>query len=187
MDAMVINFPNILTLSRIFAAPFFVITLQCGHVVNACVIFFGAGLTDILDGYLARRFNQRSSLGALLDPIADKILITTAFVTLAFPKGPWVAQIPLWIIVTAISRDVAIVLAGVLTFNSLNSDQFKPSILGKATTFVELAAISMSLCANTTGPHVWCQLLAPWIYYLMASMVLTSGIHYFFRRTSRDC
>ena len=186
MDAMVNTLPNIMTLSRIFAVPFFAVAIRYGHVAGACIIFFAAGLTDILDGYLARRFDQGSKLGALLDPIADKILITTAFVALMLTRGPWIAKIPLWIIVTAISRDITIVLAGVVTYRSLDSNRFKPSILGKITTFLELAAISLSLLANAMNSCIWCQLLAPWIYYPMAGMVLASGIHYFFRKTSRN-
>jgi len=183
MDATVITLPNIITLSRIFAVPFFAICLIYGHVAVACIIFFAAGLTDVLDGYLARRFNQESKLGALLDPIADKILITTAFVALILTRGPWAAKIPLWIMVTAISRDATIVLASIVTYRSLYSNRFKPSMLGKITTFLELTIISISLLANTITSCTWCQLLAPWIYYPMAGMIVASGIHYFLRNT----
>lgn len=183
---MVITLPNILTLSRIFAIPFFAVALRCGNISGACIIFFVAGLTDILDGYLARRFNQRSKLGALLDPIADKMLITTAFVTLMLVDETWAAKIPIWIIATAVARDITILLAGIFTYRTLDSNRFKPSILGKMTTFIELAAISLSLFANAMKSCTWCQLLAPWVYYPMAGMILASGIHYFFRKASHD-
>lgn len=183
---MVIALPNILTLSRIIAVPFFAVAIRYRHITSACIIFFAAGLTDILDGYLARRFDQRTKLGALLDPIADKILITTAFVALILTKEPWVAKIPPWIIITAISRDITIILAGIITYRSLDSNRFKPSMLGKLATFVELASISLSLLANVIESCTWCQILASWIYYPMAGMVITSGIHYFFRKTGRD-
>jgi cardiolipin synthase len=183
---MVITFPNILTLSRILAVPFFAIKLRCGHITAACIIFFAAGLTDVLDGYLARRLNQRSKLGALLDPIADKLLINTALIALALTKEPWVAQIPLWIVATAIARDITIIIAGIATYRSFNSNKFKPSLLGKMTTFVELAAISLSLSANILKSYTWCQIVAPWIYNLMAGMVIASGIHYFFRETDKN-
>ena len=91
---MVITFPNLLTLLRILAVPFFAIAVWYGHMVDACFLFVAAGLTDVLDGYLARRFNQKPALGAILDPAADKLLITTAFILLAFPREAWAVRLP---------------------------------------------------------------------------------------------
>jgi len=181
---MVITFPNLLTLLRILAVPFFAIAVWYGHMVDACILFVAAGLTDVLDGYLARRFNQKSALGAILDPAADKLLITTAFILLAFPREAWAVRIPPWVTILAISRDAVIALAALLAYDPMDPNKFMPSILGKLTTFVELLAISLSLLMNTLGPHPWYRFVVPWIYYLMATMVLASGIHYFFRTTS---
>ena len=75
--------PNILTLLRILAIPFFAIALWYGHHGKACAIFAVAGFTDLLDGYIARTFDMKSDLGAILDPVADKLLMTTAFVLMA--------------------------------------------------------------------------------------------------------
>jgi len=110
---MVITFPNLLTLLRILAVPFFAIAVWYGHMVDACFLFVAAGLTDVLDGYLARRFNQKSALGAILDPAADKLLITTAFILLAFPREAWAVRLPPWVTILAISRDAVIALAAV--------------------------------------------------------------------------
>jgi cardiolipin synthase len=184
MDTMLITVPNLLTLLRIIAVPCFAIMVWYGEMVEACALFVAAGLTDALDGYLARKFNQRSTLGAILDPAADKLLITTALVMLAFPREGLVARIPPWITILAISRDVVIATVALLAYDHLHPDKFKPSILGKLTTFVELTAISLSLLVNTVGPCAWYRFLVPWIYYLMAFMVVASGIHYFFRTTS---
>ena len=180
---MVITLPNILTFLRILAVPFFAIAVWYGRMTEACILFVAAGLTDALDGYLARRFNQRTALGAILDPAADKLLITTAFILLAFPREAGAVRIPPWVTILAISRDVVISMVTLLAFDHLDPSKFKPSILGKLTTLVELVAISLSLLLNTIGPYDWYRFVVPWIYYLVAAMVLASGIHYFFRST----
>ena len=183
METMVITLPNVLTLLRILAVPFFAIAVWYGHMPEACMLFVGAGLTDALDGYLARRFNQKSALGAILDPAADKLLITTALILLAFPRDAGAVRIAPWVTILAISRDVVISLVTLLDYDHLDPAKFQPSILGKLTTFVELLAISLTLLLNTIGPYPWYRYLVPWVYYLMAAMVLASGIHYFFRST----
>jgi cardiolipin synthase len=180
---MLITLPNVLSLLRILAVPFFAIMVWYGNMTEACILFVAAGLTDMLDGYLARKLHQRSDLGAVLDPAADKLLITTAFILLAFPKETAVVRIPPWVAILAISRDVVISLVALLAYSHFDPEKFKPSILGKLTTFVELTAISVSLLFNTIGPYPWFRFLVPWVYYLLAAMVLASGIHYFFRTT----
>ncbi len=184
MDTVVITLPNVLTLLRILAVPFFAIAVWYGQMPEACILFVGAGLTDGLDGYIARRFNQKSALGAILDPAADKLLITTALILLAFPKGCLPVRIPPWVTILAISRDVVISLVTLLGYDHLHASKFTPSRLGKLTTFVELLAISIALLFNTIGPVPWRRFLVPWVFYLMAVMVMASGIHYFFRSTS---
>jgi cardiolipin synthase len=183
MDTMLITLPNVLSFLRILAVPFFAILVWYGRMAEACILFVAAGLTDALDGYLARRLDQKSALGAILDPAADKLLITTAFIMLSFPKEALIVRIPPWVTILAISRDAVISLVALLAYDPRAPERFKPSILGKLTTFVELTAISLSLLMNTVGPYPWFRFLAPWIYYLLASMVLASGIHYFFRST----
>ena len=183
MDTLVFTLPNILTLLRILAVPFFAIAVWYGQMPEACMLFVGAGLTDALDGYIARRFNQKSALGAILDPAADKLLITTALVMLAFPKLCLPVRIPPWVTILAISRDVVISLVALLGYDHLHSSKFMPSRLGKLTTFVELLAISITLLLDTIRPVPWGRFLVPWVFYLMAGMVLASGIHYFFRST----
>jgi cardiolipin synthase len=150
-------------------------------MAEAFILFVAAGLTDVLDGYLARKLHQKSDLGAILDPTADKLLITTAFILLAFPREAAVVRIPTWVAILAISRDLIIALVALLAYGHFDPEKFKPSILGKLTTFVELTAISISLLLNTIGPYPWFRFLVPWVYYLLAGMVLASGIHYFFR------
>ncbi|HLO68068.1 MAG TPA: CDP-alcohol phosphatidyltransferase family protein [Holophaga sp.] len=180
---MVITFPNILTLLRICAVPFFAIAVWYGRTAEACILFAAAGMTDLLDGWIARRFNQKSTLGAILDPAADKLLMTTAFVLLAFPREAYAVKVPAWVAILAISRDVLISLVALVAYERLDPGTFLPSRLGKATTFVELVAISMALLFNHLGPRPWFRFLVPWIFYLIAAMVVASGVHYFFRAT----
>jgi cardiolipin synthase len=164
--------------------PFFAIAVWYGRTTEACVLFAAAGMTDLLDGWIARRFNQKSTLGAILDPAADKMLMTTAFVLLAFPRETYVVRIPAWVAILAISRDLLISLTALLAYERLDPSKFLPSWLGKATTFVELVAISMALLFNHMGPRGWHRFLVPWVFYLIALMVVASGLHYFFRATS---
>lgn len=180
---MLITLPNILTLLRILAVPFFAIALWYGHALEACLIFVGAGFTDLLDGFIARRFNQSSELGAILDPVADKLLMTTAFVLMALPGAHLVVRIPVWVSILAVSRDVTISIVAMLAFDRLGKERLKPTLLGKTTTAVELGAISLGLLINAIGLGQWTAWVIPWIWYLVAVFVLGSGMHYFFRAT----
>lgn len=182
---MYLTLPNILTLLRILAVPVFAIAVWYGHNVEACLIFALAGLTDLLDGYIARRFNQKSDLGAVLDPAADKLLMTTAFVLLSMPIEHLVTRIPAWVAILAIFRDVSISLVALLSAANFDPSKFRPSILGKFTTGFQLVIISLTLLFNALGPQPWYVYLVPWMHYLIALLVLASGVHYFFRATGQ--
>ena len=163
MDTVVITLPNVLTLLRILAVPFFAIAVWYGQMPEACILFVGAGLTDGLDGYIARRFNQKSALGAILDPAADKLLITTALILLAFPKGCLAVRIPPWVTILAISRDVVISLVALLGYDHLHASKFRPSRLGKLTTLWNWWPSPSRLLFNTLGPAPWYRFLVPWV------------------------
>jgi cardiolipin synthase len=173
--------PNVLTLLRILAIPFFAIALWYGHHGKACALFAAAGFTDLLDGFIARRFHMQSELGAILDPAADKLLMTTAFVLMAFPRGHYVAQVPVWVAILAICRDLVISLFAFTSFARGGSLRGTPSVLGKFTTGTSIVALSLGLLMNALGPQPWQRWLNPWMYYLVAALVLASGIHYFLR------
>ena len=126
--------PNALTLLRILAIPFFAIAVWYGHLWHALVLFVAAGLTDLLDGWIARAFNQRSRLGAILDPAADKLLMTTAFILMALPKDHLRLPIPAWVAILAISRDVVISLVALVAWVKDERLDQRPSLLGKVTT-----------------------------------------------------
>ena len=181
---MILTLPNFLTLLRILAVPFFAMAVWDGRMLEACLLFAAAGLTDMLDGYLARRFNQKSALGAILDPAADKLLMTTAFILMAFPRDAVAVRIPAWVAVLSIARDVVISLVTLVAYDRWDPGKFSPSLLGKFTTFFELLAIVTGLVFNTIGPYPWYHFITPWIYYLMAALVVASSCHYFYRMTT---
>jgi cardiolipin synthase len=183
MDPMTV--PNLLTLLRILAIPFFAIAVWYNHLWEALALFVAAGLTDLLDGWIARAFNQRSRLGAVLDPAADKLLMTTAFILMALPKGHLEHPIPAWVAILSISRDVLISFVVVFAMVRADGTDLRPSMLGKIATGAELITIGFALLVNAQGPQSWHRFIIPWIYYAMAGLVLASGIHYYFR-TNRE-
>lgn len=136
---------NQLTILRIMLIPVFVLLLVYGFLGWSLVVFLVAGFTDALDGLIARITDQRTSLGAWLDPMADKLLLVTTFVVLTLPSVPLTNHIPLWLTVFVISRDVVIV--GVVAIVSLVSGPrtFRPSILGKlaTATFIVTSVVIM--------------------------------------------
>lgn len=179
-----LTLPNALTLLRILAIPFFAIAVWYGHHWQAFILFAAAGFTDLLDGLIARAFNQRSDLGAVLDPAADKLLMTTAFVLLAWRTEGMTAPIPVWVAILAITRDLVISFYAFASVDRLSDSKFHPSLLGKASTAMQLIAVSLGLLFNALGHRPWMDPFLPGMYWLVAALVLASGIHYFMRTTS---
>ncbi|HJW09319.1 MAG TPA: CDP-diacylglycerol--glycerol-3-phosphate 3-phosphatidyltransferase [Holophagaceae bacterium] len=177
--------PNVLTLLRILAIPFFAIAVWYGWLWEALILFVAAGITDLLDGWIARAFNQKTRLGAFLDPAADKLLMTTAFILMALPKGHLDHPIPAWVAILGISRDVLISFVVVIAMVRNEGSNMRPSVLGKFTTGAELVAIGFGLLVNAQGDRGWHRFVVPWVWYAMAAFVLASGIHYYFR-TNRE-
>lgn len=136
---------NQLTILRIMLVPVFVLLVVYGYLGWALVVFLIAGTTDALDGLIARRAGQRTTLGAWLDPMADKLLLVTTFVVLTLPGVPLTNHLPLWLTVFVISRDVVIV--GVVAIVTLVAGPrtFKPSLLGKlaTATFIMTSVVVM--------------------------------------------
>lgn len=180
---MLLTLPNVLTLLRILAIPFFAIAVGYRHEWEACILFFAAGLTDMLDGWIARRFNKASALGAIMDPAADKLLMTTAFILLALPRTGPGYSIPAWVSILAISRDLIISLFALMAYDKVDRSLFRPTLLGKLNTCAEVGVISLVLLMNALGPRPWCPQVLPWLFRLVAVMVVASGLQYFFRAT----
>lgn len=170
---MKINVPNILTLIRILLVPLFVIYLMKDMFYSALIIFAIAGISDGLDGFIARYFNQRTELGAYLDPIADKLLITSAFVSLAVMK-----IVPGWLSVIVISRDVLILLGiAIFSLTDITVD-IKPSFVSKCTTVMQLITVVFVLLnASVSGTVIIKYIL----YWLTAGISILSGLHYIYR------
>jgi cardiolipin synthase len=181
---MYFTIPNLLTLLRILSVPIFAISVWYGQIVVACFLFALAGLTDLLDGLIARRFNQFSELGAFLDPMADKLLMATAFVLMCMPSKHFRITIPAWVAILAITRDVIIGLFAIRASSDYDPSQFMPTLLGKLTTGTELVVISLTLLANAIGSKVWLDFFFPWSFYLVAALVILSGLHYFARAST---
>lgn len=183
MSSRIVTLPNLLTVFRMVLIPVFVSLLFYQRFVLALAVFVSAGVTDGLDGLLARRFNQKSQLGTILDPIADKLMLVTAFVVLSmrsvFPQPlPSHLPVPFWVTVAVISRDVFI-LVGAAAINIVTGFRgFRPSILGKINTFVQIVAIGAIIFAASvpygTGYYL------PTIYTTVFALAVLSGAHYVF-------
>ena len=148
-----LTLPNFITLTRMAMVPFFVLAASNRDFRTALWILIVAGLTDAFDGYLARRMDMRSVIGAYLDPLADKMLITVAYITLTIPFGQAVV-IPLWLTILALFRDFLIMMVAGVLYMVEGLREFPPSPLGKATTFAQVLTIAIVLLANVT-PISW--------------------------------
>jgi cardiolipin synthase (CMP-forming) len=133
--------PNLLTLMRLFIIPFLVIAILDGRYGLSFALFILAGISDALDGLLARWLRQKTTLGQYLDPIADKLLLSTLFVVLTH-----VGMIPQYVTVLVFSRDVGILLISTLLFVTNALRDFRPSLFGKLNTLVQILALLAVLC-----------------------------------------
>jgi cardiolipin synthase len=171
----VLTVANFLTILRLILIPVFVTTLYYQRFVLALGIFLGAAITDGLDGLVARILNQKTQLGAILDPMADKLLLVTAFIILSLPQFPITPPIPFWLTATVISRDVFIVLGALVINISTGFSKFHPSVPGKINTFVQIIMIVIFLVVNAFDLHP--QFLSI-TYYATLIMAVFSGLHY---------
>ncbi len=167
-----INIPNIITLVRILLVPIFVIFLLKEKFFYALMVFAIAGISDGLDGLFARYFNQKTITGAYLDPIADKLLIVSSFVSLAILK-----MIPSWLTVIVLTRDLVILL-GILIFSIMNLDvSIKPTMTSKFTTVFQLLTVIAALLALEID-----KLFAFMPFFIWNATIFTvvSGLQYIF-------
>src|SRR5215210_7348694 len=182
VSSRILTLPNLLTMFRMALIPVFVSLLFSRKFAWALGVFILAGLTDGLDGLLARRLNQSSQLGTILDPIADKLLLVTSFVVLSVPAIspqplPRHFPIPFWVTVVVISRDIFIVVGAAAINIVTGFRRFRPSWLGKINTTVQILAIASVLIA-ASFPSLRGYL--PTVYTTVFSFAVLSGIHYIF-------
>ena len=183
MSSRILTVPNLLTVFRMVLIPVFVTLLFYQRFVLALAVFVIAGMTDGLDGLLARRFKQESQLGTILDPIADKLMMVTAFIVLSmrsvFPQPlPSHLPIPVWVTITVISRDVFIIV-GAAAINIMTGFRgFRPSMLGKINTTVQIVATTLIMFAASVPYYTGYYL--PTVYATVFIFAVLSGLHYVF-------
>jgi cardiolipin synthase (CMP-forming) len=172
---MILTPANQLTLARVLLVPAFVILTVYGYFGWALIVFVVAGLTDLLDGLIARTWSRRTSLGAWLDPMADKLLLVTTFIVLTVPGLGLVNKLPVWLTILIISRDVLIVLTVAVINLAIGRREFRPSIYGKIATATYIITCVIIMYFNyLQRPSAWVQ---AGIYASLA-ITLISGFHY---------
>ncbi len=178
-SSKIITIPNLLTFLRLALIPLFAILLYYGYSSTALLIFFFAGLSDMLDGMIARKYEMESSLGSILDPIADKLLMTVSFIILMLPNTLPEQRhlpVPFWVTASVIGRDVLIVAVAAAINIVTGFRKFKPSLPGKISTVVQINGIGLILIAIVLKVSFY----LPTLYTLITALAVISGIHYIF-------
>lgn len=176
---MGLTFANKITIVRIVAVPFFIATLQYYSLERdhlryvALGIFLFAVISDVIDGYVARTRNQKTIAGAILDPLADKILLISAFVCLSMVGVYFEPQFrpPMWLVVAVISRDVILILGSMIIQMVRGRLTIEPTKWGKATTFMQVVCVTGILLHWPFSPVIW---------YLTLGLTAISGVHYIY-------
>ena len=163
--------PNLISLFRVLCIPFFIWTLKESRIGLALGIFTLAVLSDFVDGYLARKIPQQSPAGALLDPLADKFLLMTAFVCMYALKNLAI-NIPFWVLLIVMSRDLIILVGTGLLFLMGTPIEIRPTIWGKLTTFFQMLTVLSVLVGMVYSYVIW---------NIAVLFTLISGINYIFK------
>lgn len=166
------HIPNLLTFLRILATPVILNRIWERDLDTALVLFFLSGMTDTIDGTLARHFNWTSKIGAFIDPIADKTLLMSVFLVLG-----WREYIPAWVVWVVIGRDVLILVAAVVLKFTGRLGEFPPSIFGKASTLVQLLTAGSILLRWPADPSPF--------FYATAVLAFLSFGHYGYQISRR--
>ena len=174
MTTRILTPSNQITLLRLVFVPVFAILVVERHYRAALAVLMAAALSDVLDGTVARLLKQESALGVALDPIADKILMTTGYLTLSF-RG----ALPWWLTIIVLSRDVAIVATALLICLVAGYRPFHPSLLGKASTAAQVATLFVAVCRQARVPYITADVVTFFIY-LAAALTVASAVHYVF-------
>jgi cardiolipin synthase len=169
---------NQLTILRIMLIPAFVLLLVYGYLGASLLVFMFAGITDALDGLIARWSGQRTSLGAWLDPMADKLLLVTTFIVLTIPVIPLTNHLPLWLTVIVISRDVVIIFVVAIVNLAMGPRTFRPSIWGKMTTAAFIVTSVIVMYFNYRGETSLVVDVGVWISF---ALTVISAADYFLR------
>jgi cardiolipin synthase (CMP-forming) len=179
MQGRIWTVPNQITLLRLGFLPFFLILISYEHFKWALLLLVVAGLSDGIDGLLARQLNQRSSLGAYLDPIADKLLLSSSFIILAFKQ-----KIAWWLTIIVLSRDILILVVAVVIILISGYRPFPPSIYGKLTTMLEIVLV-FTVVLTAAYPHSRLSPVIQPLIYTVAASAIFSALLYSFAITRR--
>jgi cardiolipin synthase len=166
---------NQLTLLRMLLIPAFVILVLYEKLGWALIVFVTAGVTDGLDGVIARRSDQKTQLGAWLDPMADKLLLVTTFIVLTLPGLGLSNRLPVWLTVLIISRDVGIVLTVTIVNLAIGPRTFRPSTFGKAATATYIVTAVAAMLFNYLRRH---SIIVDLFVYASLVLTLLSSLHY---------
>jgi cardiolipin synthase (CMP-forming) len=177
MKGRIWTVPNQITFLRLGFLPFFLILIAYDHYRSALLVLVIAGLSDGIDGLLARSLNQRSALGAYLDPIADKLLLSSSFIILAFKK-----KLAWWLTILVLSRDVLILIVAVVILLVSGYRPFPPSIYGKLTTASEIILVFV-VVLGAAYPRYHVGILYHVLVYTVTVLSIVSGFHYSFTTT----
>ena len=162
--------PNIVTLARIALVPVLILLLKDHEYAAGLIVFVIAGASDALDGFLAKRLNVQSRLGAILDPVADKLLLVSAYVMLAVLE-----HIPFWLVLVVVFRDLLIVGGYMLYTSHAGPVKMRPSILSKLNTLMQITLVAVILAQQAAG-LAWP--LAEILVYIVLATTVVSGAHY---------
>jgi len=169
------SIPNLLTFARLLLAPLVFTAIVSGRDERALALFACAALSDGLDGLLARRFQQITPLGAYLDPIADKVLLSGVYLSLAIA-----GSVPWWLVCIIFGRDILLLISSGIALMFTGFRQFRPSVWGKASTFVQIAC-AIAWMGQNALPSTAIHLLAQALVWPAAGLTLWSGVHYAWR------
>ena len=167
------NLPNYITLVRVILIPFFVNLMIYHYYRVALLVFVVACVTDALDGMIARLTNSKTALGAFLDPMADKLLIISAFVTLVL-----LGRLPVWLVIIVVSRDIILILGGMVIYFTTQDLRIQPSVIGKITTVLQLVVVTLSLVLMNYGAGMEIMTILQWT---AAVVTIASGVQYVVR------
>lgn len=173
----ILNLANQLTILRVVFVPVFVILLVYSELGWALVVFLAAALTDGLDGLIARQFGKKTSVGAILDPMADKLLMSCSIVLLALPQMGFVNTVPIWLMLVVIFRDAFILLGSLAFILTYGFRVFPPSWSGKLSTMVQLVMLASVLFYNWLGEA---EPGLDFLFILTGLLTAVSGVQYLY-------
>jgi len=171
----IFNIPNLFSISRILLIPVFLYMILNRNNIGALIIFFIAASTDMLDGMAARLLDQKTKLGALLDPVGDKALILTVYPILSISSIDLVNTIPSWLTIAVICKDLYIVTGAFILFKLIGQKSFPPTSLGKYCTALQMSTLLFVLLFNALASK---PSFLIWLYLLTFILTLLSGLHY---------